>query len=199
MTLQADARSALTAFSHQDPDQRALAQEYREFLDAHEDGVWRSCRVGHITASALVIEDQGRGVLLTLHPKVGRWLQLGGHLEPADASVLHGAVREVREESGIARGRISSVPVRLDRHDVPCGRDDDGRVLASVHWDMQFVVVVPNAIPPVISDESDDLAWFSSQSMPDVDASVQALCDDAVRALSSPQDRGLEPMWVSFG
>lgn len=199
MTLQADARSALTAFTHQDPDQRALAREYQEFLDAHEDGVWRSCRVGHITASALVVEEQGRGVLLTLHPKVGRWLQLGGHLETDDSSVLHGAVREVREESGIARGRISSVPVRLDRHDVPCGRDDDGRVLASVHWDMQFVVVVPNAIPPVISDESDDLAWFPSLSLPDVDASVQALCDDAVRALSSPQDRGSEPMWVSFG
>ena len=199
MTLEADARSALTAFSHQDQDQRALAGEYQEFLDAHEDGVWRSCRVGHITASALVIEEQGRGALLTLHPKVGRWLQLGGHLEPADASVLHGAVREVREESGIARGRISSVPVRLDRHDVPCGRDDDGRVLASVHWDMQFVVVVPNAIPPVISDESDDLAWFPSLSLPDVDASVQALCDDAERALSSPQDRGSEPMWVSLG
>ncbi len=199
MTLQADARSALTAFTHRDPDQRALAGEYREFLDTHEDGVWRSCRVGHITASALVIEEQGRGVLLTLHPKVGRWLQLGGHLEPADASVLHGAVREVREESGIARGRISSLPVRLDRHDVPCGRDDDGRALASVHWDMQFVVVVPNAIPPVISDESDDLAWFSSLSLPDVDASVQALCDDAVRALSSRQDCGSQPMWVSFG
>ena len=130
MTLQADARSALTAFTHQHPDQRALAREYQEFLDAHEDGVWRSCRVGHITASALVVEEQGRGVLLTLHPKVGRWLQLGGHLETDDSSVLHGAVREVREESGIARGRISSVPVRLDRHDIPCGRDDDGRVLA---------------------------------------------------------------------
>lgn len=199
MTLQSDARSALTAFTHQDPDQRSLAQEYREFLDSHEDGVWRYCRVGHITASALVIEEQGRGVLLTLHPKVGRWLQLGGHLEPADASVLRGAVREVREESGIASGRISSLPVRLDRHDVPCGRDDDGRVLASVHWDMQFVVVVPNAIPPVISDESDDLAWFPSLSLPDVDASVQALCDDAERALSSRQDRGSETVWVSFG
>ena len=161
--------------------------------------MWRSCRVGHITASALVIEEQGRGVLLTLHPKVGRWLQLGGHLETADASVLHGAVREVREESGIVRGRISRVPVRLDRHDVPCGRDDDGRVLASVHWDMQFVVVVPNTIPLVISDESDDLAWFPDLSLPDVDASVQALCDDAVRAVSSRQDRGSEPMWVSFG
>jgi hypothetical protein len=72
-------------------------------------------------------------------------------------------------------------------------------MLASVHWDMQFVVVVPNAIPPVISDESDDLAWFSSLSLPDVDASVQALCDDAVRALSLRQDCGSQPMWVSFG
>ena len=59
-------------------------------------------------------------------------------------------------------------------------------MLASVHWDMQFVAVVPNAIPLVISDESDDLAWFPSLSLPDVDASVQALREDAAR-LSSPE------------
>ena len=40
---------------------------------------------------------------------------------------------------------------------------------------------------------------FPDLLLPDVDASVQALCDDAMRALSSPQDRGSEPMWVSFG
>ena len=121
-----------------------------------------------------------------------------GKVDPGEM-LAETAVREVREESGIARGRISSLPVRLDRHDVPCGRDDDGRALASVHWDMQFVVLVPNAIPPVISDESDDLAWFPSLSLPDVDASVQALCEDAVRALSSPEDHPSQPLWVSFG
>ena len=51
----------------------------------------------------------------------------------------------------------------------------------------------------LISDESDDLAWFPSLSLPDVDASVQALREDAVRALSSPDDHPSQPLWVSFG
>ena len=164
MTLQADARSALTAFSHQDPNQRALAKEYQEFLDAHEDGVWRSCRVGHITASALVIEEQGRGVLLTLHPKVGRWLQLGGHLEPADASVLHGAVREVREESGIARGRISSVPVRLDRHDVPCGRTPCATTTISIQSSVLSAFVRHRWMPQSAPTGVALLNWYGLQA-----------------------------------
>ena len=40
-------------------------------------------------------------VLLTLHPRVGQWLQLGGHCEPDDATIADAAAREGREESGI--------------------------------------------------------------------------------------------------
>lgn len=171
--------------------QRAL--EYRDFVDAHDDAVWRSCAVGHITASALVVDTTSRSVLLTLHPKVGRWLQLGGHLEPGDVSLRAGALREVDEESGIRQGAISATPVRLDRHPVPCGRTQDGSVRGSVHWDIQYVVRVEGTPKPQMSSESDDLRWFALDALPDVDASVAALIDDAQAALVEATT------WVAFG
>ena len=57
---------------------------------------------------------EGRRVLLTLHPRVGAWLQLGGHLEDTDPSLLAAAAREAAEESGIAGIVLDPVPVDLD-------------------------------------------------------------------------------------
>ena len=191
--LRTDVQSVLSRFEHADPRQVDLAGDYRDFVQTHEDAVWRSCSVGHVTASALVIDATSDSVLLTLHPKVGRWLQLGGHLEMVDVSLREAALREVEEESGLATGEISSSPIRLDRHPVPCGRNADGTVARSVHWDVQYVVRVTGTPRPRISSESDDLRWFAAEALPDVDDSVRALIADARAALRAPTT------WVSCG
>ncbi len=191
--LRTDVQSVLSRFEHADLRQVELADAYRDFVQTHTDSPWRSCRVGHITASALVIDATSDSVLLTLHPKVGRWLQLGGHLEMGDVSLREAALREVEEESGLAIGDISSSPIRLDRHPVPCGRNVDGTVARSVHWDVQYAVRVMGTPRPRISSESDDLRWFAADSIPDVDDSVRALIADARSALRTPMT------WVSFG
>lgn len=193
MDLRSDVQSVLNRFEHNDPAQLDTAQEYRDFVREHHDAVWRSCAVGHITASAIVIDAASGSALLTLHPKVGRWLQLGGHLEPGDPSLIAGALREVGEESGIESGAISAGPVRLDRHPVPCGRNPDGSPRASVHWDVQYVVRVQGMPAPRISSESDDLRWFAPDALPGLDESVIALLGDARKRLASPTT------WVTFG
>lgn len=169
-----DARAVLDAWQAPDAAQEALRREYLHFLAAHADAMWRSCTVGHLTASALVVNESRRHVLLTLHPKVGRWLQLGGHCEPADLGLRAAAHREVREESGIDLVRLSAEPMRLDRHPVPCG----GR--QSEHLDVQYLAVVPDGSAITISAESDDLRWFDIDALPNgLDGSVRALVDAA--------------------
>ena len=167
----------LAAWTHDEDAQLALRDAYLAHLAKHPDGMDRSCRIGHLTASALVMNVSGDRVLLTLHPKVGRWLQLGGHCEPIDASLQEAARREAVEEGGIDDVWISPMPVRLDRHPVPCSGG------MSEHLDVQYLALVDDAAEAVMSEESDDLQWFGVDALPsDADASVRALVADARRA-----------------
>jgi 8-oxo-dGTP pyrophosphatase MutT (NUDIX family) len=147
-------------------EQAALRQTYLDHLAAHPDAMWKSCHAGHLTASALVVDpDRGR-VLLTLHRKLGMWLQMGGHCEPGDATVAAAALREATEESGIpGLSLLPGGPVTLDRHPIP----------APCHWhlDVQYAALAPSDAVEAISDESLDLRWFPFDEVADVaDASV---------------------------
>jgi 8-oxo-dGTP pyrophosphatase MutT (NUDIX family) len=161
VSLHADAVSVLTGWSPGEPGQESLRQAYLGFLAAREDGCLRSCEPGHVTASALVLDAAAEHVLLTLHPRVGRWLQLGGHCEPTDETLLGAALREATEESGIAGLRIETRPIHLDVHPITCSLGKPTR-----HFDVRFLVRAPVGAQPVRSAESVDLQWWPLDAMP---------------------------------
>jgi 8-oxo-dGTP pyrophosphatase MutT (NUDIX family) len=168
--LHQDAQHLLTSWTPSDPDQVRLRMAYLDFLQEYPQAMQREHVLGHLTASALVVNPTRTHALLTLHPKVGRWLQLGGHLEATDVSVREAAHREVVEECGLVPTEISEFPVQLDRHAVPCA---GGR---SEHLDVQFLAVVDDGVAPRITDESLDLQWFALTELPNsLDPSVQTL------------------------
>lgn len=171
MTLHDDAVRLLQDWTAPTKDQQSLVQAYLAFLAARPDALQRSCEPGHLTASAIVLSADRSHTLLTLHPRVGRWLQLGGHHEPGDTSVAGAALREATEESGITGLVLDPVPVRLDVHPITCSLGVPTR-----HLDVQFRVFAPADAVAVISDESDDLAFHPVDALPaDTDDSVRAL------------------------
>ncbi|WP_438485935.1 NUDIX hydrolase [Streptomyces sp. S186] len=175
MSLHADAARVLKEWPAPSAGQERLRLAYLDHLAAHQDGMWKPCKDGHLTASALVVDPAGGRVLLTLHRKLEMWLQMGGHCEPEDTSLAGAALREAREESGIAHGLtlLGDVPVRLDRHRTPCAE----------HLDVQYAALAPADAVAAISDESLDLRWFRYDEVPAVaDDSVVRLVADT-RAL----------------
>jgi 8-oxo-dGTP pyrophosphatase MutT (NUDIX family) len=152
-----------------DPAQEQLRQDYLRHIDEHPDAMWKACSQGHITASALVTDPDGARVLLTLHRKLGIWLQMGGHCEPEDATLAGAALREATEESGIAGlTLLPGGPVRLDRHHTPC----------AWHLDVQYAALAPPGALETISDESLELRWFEFPDVAEVaDESVVRLTE----------------------
>jgi 8-oxo-dGTP pyrophosphatase MutT (NUDIX family) len=159
LTLHADAVRVLSAWRPDDDGQDTVRREFLAHLATHDDGMWRECVPGHLTASAAVLDATGERVLLTLHPKAKMWLQLGGHCEPGDATLAGAALREAGEESGIEGLRLLPGPVRVDRHRVWCHG-------GSYHLDVQYTAVAPPGAREKISEESDDLRWFPLNAIP---------------------------------
>jgi 8-oxo-dGTP pyrophosphatase MutT (NUDIX family) len=162
MSLHASAVTVLTEWHAPDPSQDSLRHAVLAFLAARPDGCLRSCESGHVTGSALVLDHTGTHALLTLHPRFGRWLQLGGHCEESDADIVAAALREATEESGIDGLQIDPVLAALHVHPVTCSLGVPTR-----HLDMQFIVRAPAGAVIARSDESLDLRWWPVDSLPD--------------------------------
>lgn len=174
MSLHSDAVSVLSDFVGQD----ALREAYLGFLAARPDACERSCAAGHITASALVLDATGEQALLTLHPRVGRWLQLGGHCEPTDTTLAGAALREATEESGIRGLRIEPRPIHLDVHPITCSLGVPTR-----HFDVRFLVRAPVGAKPVRSAESVDLQWWPLDALPSNVDDLYPLIESALARL----------------
>ncbi|NLE81173.1 MAG: NUDIX domain-containing protein [Rhodococcus sp.] len=144
-----------------DPADESLRHTMLAFLDSAPGGCLREHAPGHITASSLVLDEAGEHVLLTLHPKVGRWIQLGGHCEVSDDTVVAAALREAREESGIHDLTIDPNLLSAHTHPITCSLGRPTR-----HLDLRFLVRAANGARIVRSDESTDLRWFPVGDLP---------------------------------
>ncbi len=137
-----------------------LREAYAEFLSADPGRVHRG-GPEHFTASAMVFTPDLERILLCLHGKGGFWVQLGGHMEPADPTPLAAALREAREESGLSDvvPRLEE-PIDLNRHELASAF---GRCRA--HWDVVYALTA-DGLPPIVSPESRDVRWFPVTGLP---------------------------------
>ncbi len=151
------------------PEWEKLTQERLiTFLNSRSDAFERSCLPGHITGSALLVNPSLDKVLLTLHAKLGKWLQLGGHAD-GEEDVAKVALKEAREESGRPEvefypweqlgGFLIDTPSAFDCdiHEIPAYRDQPQHL----HYDIRYLCVLDDHLALKITSESKDLKWLT--------------------------------------
>lgn len=176
MSVRDSVIALLTDWEAPNPAQESLAEAVLGFVLARADACLRECEPGHVTASTLVLDDTGERVLLTLHPRLGRWVQLGGHCED-DEDILAAALREATEESGVAGLRLRPELVAVHVHPVTCSLGVPTR-----HLDLQFMAHAPAGAQIVLSDESDDLRWWPAGELPSgTDHALEYLVQQSLR------------------
>ena len=128
-----------------------------DFLDKSEDCFKRSLEEGHFTGSAWLVNSNNTKFLLTLHKKVGLWMQLGGHAD-GDNDLARVALKEAYEESGLQNIQfISNDIFDIDVHFLEAYKG----VPPHYHYDVRFILRA-DSDNIQISDESEDLQWFST-------------------------------------
>ena len=155
------------------PEQKRILALLADYPDALE----RSCRPGHLTGSALVIDPADHRILGLYHSKLQRWLQPGGHAD-GDPDLARVALREAVEETGIDDLQLVEPAIDLDIHLVdPPGESPHE------HYDVRFLVVAPVGSEPVGNHESKELRWISASDLASVNAD-SSLCRLVARALA---------------
>lgn len=168
---------ALQLFAKKHPEQQETADRMLRFITGAPDCFERSHEEGHITGSAWLINPAGNKSLLTLHHKLQRWMQTGGHAD-GDPDTLRVALREAEEESGISGIRpVSTEIFDIDIHLIPA-RPAKGEP-AHYHYDVRYLLRAPHE-SFVVSDESDALAWWTEG---DFDTRTDEL-DEAVQRMA---------------
>jgi 8-oxo-dGTP pyrophosphatase MutT (NUDIX family) len=157
MPLRQHLLGLLTAYTPLDAREAGMHERLTRFVSAEPRCLEADFPPGHITASAWVLSDEApRRALLTHHRKLGRWFQLGGHLEPGE-TVVAAALREAREESGLEAVRLHEGEriFDVDIHPIPAR----GATGEHLHYDVRFLLRAGAGVPLVASSESRSLAW----------------------------------------
>ena len=179
---------ALERYAALDPAEAEMRARMHAFVAAHKNCFRRSLLVGHITASCWIV-DPGRGrALLAWHKRLNRWLQMGGHVEVEDATLLDAALREARKESGLNRVRsVSPAIFDVDIHPIPARRNEPEHF----HYDVRFLFEADPREAPVVSPESREVAWVALGKVADrnSDASMRRMVAKTVRSAPSPRSR----------
>jgi 8-oxo-dGTP pyrophosphatase MutT (NUDIX family) len=167
-----DARSNLRSMLSTSVESDQYRDQILGFIDGHDDALFRTCLAGHLTGSALVVDDDRERTLVMLHAKLGMWLQPGGHAD-GEGHLATVAWTEATEETGIEGLRVLGPAIDSDVHGIPERKGEPEHM----HLDTRFVVLAPPRAVVRGNHESHGLRWVTLDELDGLatDASLRRL------------------------
>lgn len=115
----------------------------------------RELLIGHITASAWIVNEDFSKTLLIHHKKLNKWLHPGGHCD-GDEDTFFVANKEVWEETGLENLSSTKQIFDLDIHLIP----EHKGVLAHYHYDVRYLFQCKNENNVILNEEEiNELKW----------------------------------------
>lgn len=149
-----DLEALLSHYGQVNPSEMNKVNQFLKFYRSSDQVFHRSHLKGHFTASAVLLNPDQSSALMTLHRKLNKWLQLGGHAD-GEKNLWKVALQEAQEESGgIECSLLDTTILDIDVHQIP-GRPNEPKHL---HWDLRFLIQA-HSEDFQITSESKDLAW----------------------------------------
>jgi 8-oxo-dGTP pyrophosphatase MutT (NUDIX family) len=140
-------RELLGGYEPRDEIEKADVERVRALVETASDPWTRTIPL-HVTASALIVHPDSGRVLLRWHRRQQAWLQVGGHGDPGEDDPLAIALREGREETGLAD--LAPWPDASLRHVVIVPVPEGHGEPAHEHGDLRFFLATrtPEAARP---------------------------------------------------
>ncbi|MGW6871328.1 NUDIX hydrolase [Streptomyces xanthophaeus] len=161
-------RDTITTYLDAHPEDKEQLAVVLDLLDDGADITSRAEMRGHVTAGAVLVDQDGR-VLHIHHNVLNTWLLPGGHVEEVDTDLAGAALRELVEEAGLDGAAITLAepqPVHIDVHPIPANpAKGEG---AHPHADFRFVFRLDrDAAVTLQEEEVSGYAWKNPDTIAD--------------------------------
>jgi len=150
------------------PENRKTLRQLSEQINQQDDILSRKNFVGHITASAFILNENSKQVLLLEHKSLAKLLQPGGHFESTDKSLINATLREIEEETGLKPNELilrpviphkPEVPFHIDTHYIP--ENNSKHEPGHYHHDFRYLYTTKNNNIEFDPSESNNYKWVS--------------------------------------
>ncbi len=155
-------KTTLLAYPASCPQEKADKAFMLDFLENNPNALLRENHMGHFTASAWVVNPSQNKVLMLYHRIYQAWTWPGGHAD-GDEDLLHTAIRETQEETGLTCVRtLSPLPLSLETLAVQAHEKRGKYISPHLHFNLSFLLEAEENWPLTPKeDENQAVAWRS--------------------------------------
>lgn len=151
------------------PANEQEGQDKRVILDYigrfKENVLLRENEIAHITSSGFIMNESLDKVLMVHHNIYNAWAWTGGHAD-GDSDLLHVAVKEAKEETGIIRVKpLTEDIVSIDILPVSGHVRRNVYVNSHLHLSIAYILIAGEDETLIVNrDENSGVRWFGIES-----------------------------------